>query len=119
MVSILWPTTTIALLAATQDDSPDDADDWGGAPDPETGYTKVATGIRAHLSAPNAAASFASEGSSVTAQYRLLADPCDIIDNMRIRDEVTGLEYQVDWCLPRPEPMAHVVAGISRTTSTS
>jgi hypothetical protein len=118
-MGILWPTTTIALLAASEDDVPDSDDDWGGAPDPETGYTKVAIGIRAHLSAPSGAAAFGQEGSSVTAQYRLLADPCPIVDNMRLRDEVTGLEYQVDWCLPRPEPMAHVVAGISRTSGTA
>lgn len=118
-MAILWPTTTIALLAASEDDMPGSPDDWGGAPDPETGYSKVAGGIRAHLSAPSGAAAFSQEGNSVTAQYRLIADPCAIADNMRIRDELTGLEYQVDWALPRPEPLAHVIAGVSRVTETS
>jgi hypothetical protein len=118
-MAILWPTTTVALLAPSEDDLPDSPDDWGGAPDPETGYGVVARGIRAHLSSPSGAAAFSQEGNSVTAQYRLLADPCDIVDNMRIRDELTGLEYQVDWSLPRPEPMAHVIAGVSRVVGTS
>lgn len=116
---ILLATTTIALLGAIEDDVPGDPDDWGGAPDPTTGYGVVASGIRAHLSAPSGSAGHAPEGSTVTAQYRLIADPCAIVDDMRIRDESTGLEYQVDWALPRPEPMAHVVAGVSRTTGTS
>ena len=116
---ILLASTTISLLGTIEDDVPGDPDDWGGAPDPETGYGVVAKGIRAHLSAPSGAAAFSQEGSSVTAQYRLLADPCAITDNMRIRDEVTGLEYQVDWSMTRPAPMAHVIAGVSRATSTA
>jgi hypothetical protein len=116
---ILLATTTVGLLAAHEDDVPGDPDDWGGAPDPTTGYSKVATGIRAHLSAPSAAAAFSSEGSSVTAQYRMIADPCRIEDNMRVVDELTGLQYQVDWSMARGEPMAHVIAGLSRTTGTS
>jgi len=118
-MAVLYATTTISLLAASQDDMPNDPDDWGGAPDPETGYATVATGIRAHLSAPSGAAVFGQEGSSVTAQYRLLADPCALADNMRIKDEITGLQYQVDWSMARPEPLAHVIAGVSRTTGTS
>jgi hypothetical protein len=116
---ILFPTTSVALKAASQDDLPGSPDDWGGAPDPETGYATVARGIRAHLSAPSAQAVFGQEGSSVTAQYRLLCDPCALSDDMRVVDELTGLEYQVDWALPRPEPMAHVVAGLTRVTATS
>lgn len=118
-MAILLATTTVSLLGVTEDDLPSDPDDWGGAPDPTTGYAPVASGIRAHLSAPSGAAAFSSEGSSVTAQYRLIADPCAIADNMRIRDEMTGLEYQVDWSMTRTEPMAHVIAGVSRTTATS
>jgi hypothetical protein len=118
-VSILFATTQVSLLSPAEDDLPDSDDDWGGAPDPETGYATVARGIRAHLSAPSASATFAQEGSSVAAQFRLLVDPCAIAENMRVKDEVTGLEYQVDWCLPRPEPMAHVVAGVSRATGTA
>lgn len=116
---ILMPTTTIALLGVVQDDSPEDDDDWGGAPDPTTGYGVVASGIRAHLSAPSAAAASAQEGNTTRVQFRLLADPCDIVDNMRIRDEQTGEEYQVDWSLTRPEPLSHVIAGVSKATSTA
>jgi hypothetical protein len=116
---ILFSTTTVSLLAASEDDVPGDPDDWGGAPDPQTGYLRVAEGIRAHLSAPSANANFGQEGSTVTVQYRLLVDPCPLGDNMRVRDESTGLEYQVDWTLPRPEPLAHVVAGLTRVTGSN
>lgn len=118
-MGILFPTTTIELRSPTQDDLPDSPDDWGGAPDRTTGYSPTAKGIRAHLSSPSASATVGQEGSSVTAQYRLIADPCPIADNMLVRDEVTGLEYQVDWSMQRPDPMAHVVAGLTRVTSTS
>jgi hypothetical protein len=118
-MAILFPTTTVALLAASADDLPDSPDDWGGAPDPETGYAVVARGIRAHLSAPSGAATFGQEGSTVTEQYRLVADLCPLTESMRVRDETTGNEYQVDWCMPRPEPLAHMVAGLSKTTSTA
>ena len=114
-MSILYPTTTITVLQPGGSGSDDDTDDWGGAPDPETGYSARETGVRAHLSSPSGAASFSQEGSTVTAQFRLLCDPVTLNENDRIRDERTGLEYQVDWCLDRPEPMAHVVAGVSRS----
>jgi hypothetical protein len=116
---ILFATTQISLKSASQDDLPDSPDDWGGAPDPETGYATVARGIRAHLSAPSAQAVFSVESSLVSATYRLLCDPCDLQDDMRVVDEMTGLEYQVDWALPRPEPLAHVVAGLTRVTATA
>lgn len=118
-MAILLPTTRISLLGVVEDDVPGSEDDWGGAPDPETGYAVVASGIRAHLSAPSANAAFTPGGSAVTTQFRLLADPCAITDDMRIIDEITGDTYQVDWSLHRPEPMAHVVAGVSRSAGSN
>lgn len=118
-MTIPLSSTTVALLAPGSISTGDDSDDWGGAPDPETGYSVVASGIRAHFSAPSASASFAGEGSSVTAQFRLLADPCDLRNNYLVEDETTGLRYSVDWVLPRPAILAHVVAGVSRSTGTA
>lgn len=118
-MSILFATTAISLLSPSEDDLPDSDDDWGGAPSRATGYTPTLTGIRAHLSAPSGNAAYAQEGSGVAVQYRLICDPVALVPAMLVRDDGTGEVYQVDWCLTRPEPLAHTVAGISKTSGSS
>lgn len=112
-MSIPLSTTTVALLQPGTSSTSDDTDDWGGAPDPETGYTPAATGIRAHLSAPSANANFGQEGSTVSTQIRMVADPCDIHANYRVLDETTGETYDVAWVLSRGAPIPHVAAGLT------
>lgn len=112
-------TTRVTLLQPGGGSTSDDTDDWGGAPDPETGYSPAATGVRAHLSAPSALATHQGEGSTVVTEFRMLTDPCALADNMRVRDETTGLEYDVAWVLPRPALISHVVAGLTRSVGTS
>lgn len=107
-MSVLLATTTIDIL------QPSAEEDWGGAPD-RSSYTPLATGIRAHMSSPSGAAIAASEGSAVGIQYRLLCDIAPIENQSLIIDNRTGDTYQVDWWQSRPEPMAHIVAGVSRT----
>lgn len=116
---ILIPTTTVSLLQPGAAGTSDDTDDWGGAPDPETGYSPAETGIRAHLSAPSGSQVAAPEGSSVEIQFRLIADPCGIADNMQVRDDTTGEVYAVAWSLRRGQPIPHVVAGLTKVTSTA
>lgn len=112
-MSILLATTTITVS------TPFVEEDWGGAPSYST-FVPIATGIRAHLSAPSGAAVAASEGSSVGIQYTLLCDPSAPIEsNSLITDDRTGDVYQVDWWQSRPEPLAHIVAGVSRSASVS
>jgi hypothetical protein len=120
-MALPFPTTRISLLQPRDADS--DSDDWGTAPDPDGGYGVVASGIRAHLSGSGSGSATSSssggEGGSELVRYRLLCDPCELAANMRVRDDVTGLVYDVAWVTPRPEPMSHLVAGVTRSTGTS
>jgi hypothetical protein len=115
------PTTLVTLLKPREGDS--DSDDWGTAPDPETGYEAVATGIRAHFSGSGSGSTTSSSadasGGSVLLRYRLLCDPCALATDMRVRDERTGLVYDVAWVTPKPEPLSHLVASVTRSTGTS
>lgn len=111
-MSIPFPTTTVTLLKS--DVTPGGEDDWGSGQDVST-FKPHVTGIRAHLSAPGANAAFQSSGSTVAYEFRLLLDPCDLSEDMQVLDEDTGDQYQVNWRVHRPEPMAHVVAGVSRS----
>lgn len=118
------PTTTITLLAPIEPPDPGadvEADDWGVGADPETGYEPVAFGIRAHLSnrvnvtQPSAFGQFTSAGNTEQLKYRLIADVCELKADMRVRDERTGLEYDVAWVVPRPPPMPHMVASLTKS----
>jgi hypothetical protein len=118
-MSIVLATTKVTLLQPGTDSTADDTDDWGGAPDPVTGYTPAASGIRAHLSSPSANANFGQEGNTVSAQFRMVADPCDLRSNMQVKDETTGEVYSVAWVLKRGDPIPHVVAGLLQATATA
>lgn len=111
-MSIVIATTTVSISTPTS------TDDWGSGTDRAT-YAPIATGVRAHLSAPSGAAVAASEGSSVGIQYRLLCDLAPLADDALVTDDRTGDVYQVDWWQSRPHPIAHIVAGISKATSVS
>ena len=121
LMSIPLATTTVTLLAPSN--PPVDAgDDWATAPDPETGYTPVATGIRAHFSASGQSSfgfgQYVSEGNIEQLRYELLADPCALAADMRVRDEATGLEYDVAWVTPKAALIPHVVASVTRSVGT-
>lgn len=111
------PTTTVDLLSPGVDDT--EGEDWGGAPDSETGYVPVVTGVRAHLSAPSGTQSAVQEGSTMVTTFRLIADPCDLHANYRIKDNSTGVTYDVAWVLSRGFPIPHVVAGLTMASGTS
>jgi hypothetical protein len=118
-------TTTITLLAPIKDAAtPSDADDWGTGADPETGFEVTETGVRAHLSsrsssiAPTAFGQFTPAGNTEQLKFRLVCDPCSLQAAMRVKDETTGLTYDVAWVTPRPEPLRHLVASITRSYGT-
>lgn len=118
-MAIPFPTTTIALLAPA---SANRDEDWGTAPDPESGYSPVESGVNAHFSTTGAGASTGQatpQGNTETIRYELLCDPCGLRADMRVHDERTGLDYDVAWVMPRPEPLSHLVASVSRSTATS
>lgn len=117
-MSIPIATTTIQLLEPTAFD-PENNDDWGTAPDPETGYEPAGEPVRAHLSAPSGNATFEQSGFSSSLIYRLLCDPCGIEPSMLVQDLGSGITYTVSWCLSRPGPMPHVVAGLNLVSDTA
>jgi hypothetical protein len=116
------PTTTITLLAPVPPE--DQEDDWGTGPDPASGFTAVASGVRAHLSSrmniatPSAFGQFTSGGNTQQLKFRMICDPCELTPDMRVLDETTGEEYDVAWVMPRPEPMSHIVSSVTRSIGT-
>ena len=82
---------------------PDDPDDWGGAPDPETGYAVVATGIRAHLSAPGGLRPPAARRAVASPSAVPAASPtrAPIEDNMRIARRGHRPRVPGDWSMSR------------------
>lgn len=122
-MTLFAATTHVRLLSPGPSDSsgsPDTpAGDWGSAPDRDTGYTPVGDPVRAHLSGPSGNGTTDSEGSSAALAWTLLADPCPITTDMLVEDVFDGAVYNVDWCANRPEPLAHVVAGISLVVSSA
>lgn len=116
-MGILLATTTIQLLSPEESDTV--AEDWGGSPDPVTGYRAVGDPVRAHLSSPSVGSFVSQEGSGTSTSFSLLCDPCDLSDNMRVQDLSNDTVYDVAWSLKRGFPMPHVVASVTRSTSTS
>jgi hypothetical protein len=108
---IVLATTTIDVLSPGASDT--EAEDWGGAPDSDTGYAPVRTGVRAHLSSPTGAQSASVEGNMVINFFRLVADPCGLQPNNRVKDNSTGVVYDVQWCQERGAPIPHTVAGLT------
>lgn len=109
--------TTVQLLSPGESDT--EAEEWGGAPAHDTGYAPVGQPVRAVLSAPSGAAITGPGASSAENEVRLVADPCPIEADMLVRDAFDGSVYQVSWALSRPEPLAHVVAGLVRVTAST
>lgn len=117
-MSIPLPTTKIQLLSPTAQEGSGGENDWGGAPDPTTGYSESGPVVRAHLSAPSGSQSSSPDNSFNDVTYRLICDPCDIKPDMQVLDLGSGVTYTVTWCQSRPGPMPHVVAGLSYVTAT-
>ena len=112
-------TTTVALLAPKGGAVDTDAEDWGTGADLETDFNEVASGIRAHLSGASSSYTSSSSGGTELIRHKLLCDPCELRPDMYVKDESTELVYAVGWVTPRPEPLAHLVATLTRSTGTS
>lgn len=106
-------TTTITLLR------PASAEDWGGSP-AEDAYVDVpGRPIRAVIGRPSGQSIAAAEGSSVSYSYPLVCDPCDISEDMQIRDNGTGFVYEVAEVGHVAAPLVgHIAATLRRVKAT-
>lgn len=98
--------TTISILRAPEQDD--------GYPDTEPVYVTVTTGVSAHLSRPHGNESDLGERTML--RVRLICNPCDLRHTDLVRDEQTGLVWQVDWVQLRTQGTItdHLVAGLHR-----
>lgn len=109
-MSVPLATTTIAILRRKA------ADVYA---EPYAGLTSadrdvVSSGVRAVIDAPSGSQDVAG-GEQTRSRFRLAADPCDLHRTDWVRDERTGVEYQVSWVLPFSRPngaASHVEAGL-------
>lgn len=103
-------TTTIAVLRSPSSDQYDEPYGGGGPGD----RTTVASGVRAVIDRPFGREQVAGgEQSQVT--LSLVCDPCDIGYRDMVRDERTGVVYQVQWALhygPHVEGGIQIVQGV-------
>jgi hypothetical protein len=107
-MSIPVATTTISILASSQDGTKDRRD-------PPT-YTVESTGIRAVIGSPGGS-ELVSAGTSEQKTFRLNADPCDLDHTKRVRDDTTGETYEVVWFAQRDGfGLTHTVADIRQST---
>lgn len=74
--------------------------------------TTIASGVRAHLSAPSGTEQ-QQTGSAETVTWRLLCDPTDLHHADLIIDEPTGQRFDVEWTRAKPGlGLDHTVAGV-------
>ncbi len=111
------PTTSIQLLAPGANDT--EAEDWGGAPPAPSGYEPLGDPVRAHLSVPRGNTSVSPGASTSNTDVFLICDPCAMAPDMLIHDLITGLDWQVDWAVYRPDPFGldHIEARIARVVA--
>jgi hypothetical protein len=116
-MGVLIQDTSFQLLSPGSADT--EAEDWGGAPDAATGYAAVGNPVGGTLYSESGFASVPQEGSTVRYVYKMLCEMCDLKEGMRVRDLVTGLEYEVLDVNPRPKALIPVVeAHVSRSVAT-
>lgn len=93
-------TTTITILATT------------GDPYEESAPTVVASGIRAHIGQPGGS-EIRGGGSQSDVSDKLDADPCTLDHTMQVRDDTTGVVFDVVWVRDRRGlGLDHIEAGL-------
>lgn len=102
-------TTTITVLRVATDPG---RDPYDALPEPAV----VAAGVRAHLSSPSGRERTAG-GSQEVVEFRLACDPVDLRHTDQVRDETTGLVYEVVWTRERQAlGLDHTQAGLKQVT---
>jgi hypothetical protein len=104
-MSVLIATSTFTLLTPT-------GEDWGGE---AAAYTDGDT-VRGTLSG---AAGVSDGAGNVIYQHKLTLDPCELTEDMRVRDESTGLEYSIVDVPQRTTLIPVTVAQVTRSVATS
>lgn len=86
-MALTLTTTTISVLRVAEDTDPYDAQ-----PEP----APVASGVPAHIFSPTGEEQEAG-GSRSNTYRRMACDPTDLTETDTVRDDTTGLVYQVEW----------------------
>lgn len=93
---IAFATTTITVLQPTGPQMDGEAYD----DQPPTGYTEVATGVRAVIGLPRGLETVKG-GEELASSLKFHCDPTAMDHYSWIRDETTGETYAVVWCMAR------------------
>lgn len=103
-------TTTITVLSAVQTG---DVDNWDAA---AVSAEEGVTGVRAVISSPSGQATVQG-GDQQIISARLNCDPIDLAHTDQVRDDTTGLVYQVVWSARRTGlGVDHTVADLAIVT---
>lgn len=104
-------TTTITVLRRpTLDGDGNVIDPYDAQPAPAV----LASNVRAHISTPSGSERTAG-GSETTVQWRLDCDPTDMAHTDQVRDDSTGVVYDVTWVAERRGfGLDHLVADLRR-----
>jgi hypothetical protein len=98
--------TTVTLLEPVEGDAYSD--------EPDTTFTATETGVRAHIYAASGSRFTSASGVSQTSTYRMDADPCVVPDGGRVLDELTGLEYHVEFHHTVTSLIPHTIVGLEQ-----